>query len=351
MDKRLGVYICSGCSIGESVDVGKLAKIAESEYKVPVCRTHPFLCGEEGVGLIREDLQQGAANAVVVAACSPRAKTAEFLFDPQMVMDRVNLREQVAWCHKAKDEDTQMLAEDNLRMGIVRAGKMEPLEPVSDAISRAILVVGGGVAGLSAALEAAATGFDVILVEKLQQLGGFAGTVKKDIPRGAPYTEAHADGVAGRIQAVTSHPRIKVYCSTRITKTDGQPGMFDVTLQNGGQPFVHRVGAIVMATGWKPYDAAKLSSLGYGLPDVITNVELEKMAAAGPIVRPSTGKPVESVLFVQCAGSRDQDHLPYCSSTCCMNTLKQTEYIREQNPEAQVFVIYKDIVTPGQYEK
>ena len=74
MDKRLGVYICSGCSIGESVDVGKLAKIAESEYKVPVCRTHPFLCGEEGVGLIREDLQQGAVNAVVVAACSPRAQ-------------------------------------------------------------------------------------------------------------------------------------------------------------------------------------------------------------------------------------------------------------------------------------
>ncbi len=351
MDKRLGVYICSGCSIGESVDVGKLAKIAESEYKVPVCRTHPFLCGQEGVALIREDLEQGAANAVVVAACSPRVKTAEFSFDPQMVLDRVNLREQVAWCHTAKDEDTQMLAEDNLRIGIVRAGKMEPLELVSDAISRAILVVGGGVAGLSAALEAAATGFDVVLVEKQAQLGGFAGTVKKDIPRGAPYTKAHSDGLAGRIHAVTSHPRIKVYCSTRITKTDGQPGMFDVTLQNGGQPFVHRVGAIVMATGWKPYDASKLSSLGYGLPDVITNVELEKMAAAGPIVRPSTGKPVESVLFVQCAGSRDQDHLPYCSSTCCMNTLKQTEYVREQNPEAQVFVIYKDIVTPGQYEK
>ncbi|HKM80505.1 MAG TPA: FAD-dependent oxidoreductase [Candidatus Acidoferrum sp.] len=351
MDKRLGVYICSGCSIGESVDVGKLAKIAESEYKVPVCRTHPFLCGEEGVGLIREDLQQGAANAVVVAACSPRAKSAEFSFDPQMVMDRVNLREQVAWCHKAKDEDTQMLAEDNLRMGIVRAGKMEPLEAVSDAISRAILVVGGGVTGLSAALEAAATGFDVVLVEKQPQLGGFAGTVKKDIPRGAPYIEAHSDGVAGQIQAVASHPRIKVCCSTRITKTDGQPGMFDVTLQNGGQPSVHRVGAIILATGWKPYDASKLSSLGYGLPDVLTNVELERMAAAGPIVRPSTGKPVESVLFVQCAGSRDPDHLPYCSSTCCMNTLKQTEYIREQNPEAQVFVIYKDIVTPGQYEK
>ena len=194
-------------------------------------------------------------------------------------------------------------------------------------------MVGGGVTGLSAALEAANTGFDVVLVEKQAQLGGFAAAMKKDIPRGAPYTEARMDGVSERIQAVTSHPRIKVHCSTKIVKTDGQPGMFDVTLQNGSDPFVHRVGAIVMATGWKPYDATKLTALGYGLPDVITNLEFEEMAAAGPIIRPSTGQPVESVLFVQCAGSRDSEpgHLPYCSSTCCMNTLKQTEYIREQN--------------------
>jgi quinone-modifying oxidoreductase subunit QmoB len=350
MDKKLGVYICSGCSIGESVDVAKLAKVAESEYKAPVCRTHPFLCNEEGLGLIREDLKQGTANAVVIAACSPRVKTAEFAFDPLMVMDRVNLREQVAWCHKPKDEDTQMLAEDSLRIGIVRAQKMEPLEPATDAISRSVLVVGGGVTGISAALEAANAGLDVALVEKQPQLGGFATKVKKDIPKRSPYTEAETDGLAARLEAVTSHPNIRVYCSTKIVKTDGQPGMFDVTLQNGGDPFVYRAGAIVMATGWKPYDATKLSALGYGLPDVITNQQFEEMAAAGPIVRPSTGNPVESVLFVQCAGSRDASHLPYCSSTCCMTTLKQAEYIREQNPDAQVFVIYKDIVTPGQYE-
>jgi quinone-modifying oxidoreductase, subunit QmoB len=351
MDKQLGVYICSGCSIGETVDVSKLAKVAESEYKVPVCRTHAFLCGAEGVNLIREDLKQGTTNAVVIAACSPRAKTAEFSFDPRMVLDRVNLREQVAWCHKPNDEETQALAEDDLRMGIVRAQKMEPLESTPEPISKSILVVGGGVAGISAALGAATAGSDVILVEKQAQLGGFAATVKKDIPRHPPYTEAQTDGLASRIQAVTSHPKIKVFCSTTITKTEGQPGMFDVTLQNGGQPFTQRVGAIVLATGWKPYDATKLSVLGYGLPDVITNVEFEQMAAVGPITRPSTGLPVESVLFVQCAGSRDKDHLPYCSSTCCMNTLKQAEYVREQNSEAQVFVVYKDIVTPGQYEK
>lgn len=351
MDKRLGVYVCSGCSIGESVDVDQLTKVATKEYKAPVCRTHPFLCGKEGASLIRADVQQGTVNAVVVAACSPRAKTDRFVFDPGVIVDRVNLREQVAWCHEARHEDTQMLAEDLLRMGIVRAQKMEPQERLSDEISRAILVVGGGVTGTSAALEAADAGFEVILVEKQSQLGGFAARLKRDIPRSPSYTEAEPNEMIACIQAVTSHPRIKVHCSTNIAKTDGQPGMFNVTLESHGETSVCRVGAILMATGWKPYDASKLSALGYGLPDVVTSLELETMAAGGSITQPSTGAPVGSVLFVQCAGSRDKEHLPYCSSTCCVNTLKQAEYIREQNAEAQVFIVYQDIMTPGPYEK
>ena len=107
-----------------------------------------------------------------------------------------------------------------------------------------------------------------------------------------------------------------------------------------------------MATGWKPYDPTRLAHLGYGLsPDVVTNVDVERMAAQGSITRPSDGRPVESVLFVQCAGSRDKDHLPYCSSVCCMASLKHAVYIREQNPDAQVYIVYKDMRTPGQYER
>ena len=127
--------------------------------------------------------------------------------------------------------------------------------------------------------------------------------------------------------------------------------MFDVTMEGPSETSVQRVGAIVMATGWQPYDAAKLAPLGYGLPNVITNVELEQMAARGQITRPSDGKPAKRVLFVQCAGSREQEHLAYCSSVCCMTSLKQAEYIREQDSEAEVYVIYRDMVTPGAYEK
>ncbi len=352
MADTLGVYICSGCSIGEVIDTAALAKVATSEFKVPRCEVHPFLCGPDGVDLIRKDLADGTVAGVVLAACSPRVKTDAFAFDPTMVCDRVNLREHVAWCQKPNDEDTQMMAEDYLRIGITKARKSEPLEPVHDEISNRLLVVGGGVTGMTAALEAANAGYEIVLVEKAPQLGGFVATLKKRFPTSPPYTELHGDTVAAQIQEVSYHPKIQVLTSARILKTSGQPGMFDVTVAAGSGELTVRVGAIVMATGWKPYDANKLGHLGYGAsPNVVTNVEFERMAAAGPIVRPSDGQPVTSVLFVQCAGSRDPNHLAYCSSVCCMASLKHAVYIREQNPDAAVYIVYKDMRTPGQYER
>lgn len=351
MDKRLGVYICGGCSIGESLDVERLANLAQKEHKAPVCRTHSCLCGEQGIAQIRSDLADGSVNTLVIAACSPRAKVECFDFGPTAVLERVNLREQVAWSHKPNDEDTQALAEDCLRMGIVKAEKMEPFEPLSETISRSILVVGGGVTGINAALEGAAAGYDVLLVEKEPQLGGFLGGLKKVFPVHAPYTGPETCGLGEKIAALSRNPHVKVSCSTEVARIEGQPGMFDVSLRNGHGPETHRVGAIVMATGWKPYDPAKLAIPGCELPDIVTNVQIEKMEAEGKLARPSDGEAVSSVLFVQCAGSRDPKHLTYCSSVCCMTTLKQAEYFREQNPDVEVFVIYRDMVTPGPYEK
>ncbi len=347
-----GVYICSGCSIGDALDTGKLAKVATSACQVPRCEVHPFLCSPQGVSLIRKDLAEGSIDGVVIAACSPRVKTEAFAFDPRIVVDRVNIREHVAWCQKPQDEDTQMMAEDYLRMGIIKVQKSEPLEPVHDEISKKLLVVGGGVTGMTAAIEAADAAYDVVLVEKSPRLGGFVATLKKRFPTAPPYTELTTDGTAALVQAVTYHPRIQVLTSARILETSGQPGMFDVTVAGESGEITTRVGAIVLATGWKPYDATRLGHLGYGMsPDVITNVELEQMVARGPIVRPSDGRAVASVLFVQCAGSRDKNHLAYCSSVCCMASLKHAAYIHEQNPDAAVYVIYKDMRTPGQYER
>jgi quinone-modifying oxidoreductase subunit QmoB len=352
MPKKVGVYICGGCGIGDSINAEKLAKLAVREYKAPVARVHQFLCGQEGIETVRKDLQDGAADAVVLAACSPRVKAEAFTFGPGVVLERVNIREHVTWCQEPKAEDTQMAAEDYLRMGIVKVQKSEPPEPLSDAISKRLLVVGGGVTGVTAALEAAAAGYEVTLVEKQPRLGGFAATLKRRFPVAPPFEQSASDGFAAKIQEISYHPKIQVLTSARILKTEGQPGMFDVTVETPAGASTIRAGAILMATGWKPYDAAKLPHLGYGAsPDVVTGAELEKMAPAGPVARPSDGKPVESVLFVQCAGSRDKEHLSYCSSVCCMATLKQIGYIREQSPEALAYVVYKDMRTPGLHER
>jgi quinone-modifying oxidoreductase subunit QmoB len=352
MPAKLGVYVCTGCEIGETIDAAKLAKTATGECHAAVCRSHAALCGSEGCAQIRQDLADGTVDTVVVAACSSRFKAESFSFNHGSVVERVNLREHVAWCHKPQDEDTQMLAEDYLRMGVARALRTEAPKPLVDEISNALLVVGGGVSGMGAALEAAQAGYPVVLIEKEKNLGGHAALVKKQFPVEPPYTELVPDGIQASVEAVLNHPNIQVFRSAQIVRIDGQPGKFDITFEVGSGQQTVRVGAIVAATGWKSYDASRLGHLGYGIsPNVVTSGEFEAMAVKGSVVRPSDGRPARRVLFVQCAGSRDQDHLPYCSSSCCMTTLAQTTYVHEQDPAAEVFVIYKDIRTPGQYER
>ena len=164
MAEKLGVYICSGCGIGEVIDTEALKKVAGSAVS---CQVHEHLCGPEGLALIRQDLEgdEPKVNGVVIAGCSPRMKTDAFRFGPKTMLERVNLREHVAWCQKPGDEEAQKMAEDYLRMGITRARKTVMPAPVSEEISKKIMVVGGGVTGMTSALEAAAAGYEVLLVE------------------------------------------------------------------------------------------------------------------------------------------------------------------------------------------
>ncbi|HEO65697.1 MAG TPA: hydrogenase iron-sulfur subunit, partial [Spirochaetes bacterium] len=156
-----------------------------------------------------------------------------------------------------------------------------------------------------------------------------------------------------KVKQVESHSNIKVLLNTEIEKVSGMPGEFDVKVKANGSSEDMKVGAFVVATGWKPYDANKLDHLGYGkYSNVITNVQLEEMASKsnGKITRPSDGKEVKSVAFIQCAGSRDENHLPYCSSVCCMTSLKHASYVREMDSDAKAYIIYQDMITPAQHE-
>ena len=352
MEKKYGVYICKGCGIGEAVDIEKLTNIATKDMKVPLCKTHDILCSPEGLQLIKDDIKNEGVNTITIAACSPRVKYEEFDF-PGTITERANIREFVAWTQPAMTDETQSVAEDYLMMGIVKTQKGDLPEPnILEGLSNTLLVVGGGISGMTAALSAANAGQQVSLVEKDPQLGGFVNKLYKKIPTGVFFREPLIvdTEIESLIKEVESNPNIKVYKSARVEKTEGQPGLYEVTIASNGNSETVKIGAIVMATGWKPYDATKLDYLGYGkFRDVVTNIEFEEIAKKGKIARPSDGKEAKKVAFIQCAGQRNPNHLPYCSSMCCATSLKQAKYVR-QNPDAAAMIFYIDMRTPGRLE-
>ncbi|MCZ6562965.1 MAG: FAD-dependent oxidoreductase [Deltaproteobacteria bacterium] len=349
MDKKLGVYICKGCGIGDCLNTDKLVEIATNELQTPIVRTSPAFCLED-VQLIKDDIEKEGVNSVVIAACSGRVNTDVFSLRPAIV-ERVNIREQVVWSHVPNNEETQSLADDYLRMGIIKGQKTEPPTPYTEANERTVLVVGGGIAGLTAALDAAKAGFKAVLVEKASRLGGFAVKMKRQCPKHPPYTDLEDTGIEARIREVEGHPNITTYVSAQIEKISGQPGSFEVTLRQDGTVKVAKVGAIVLATGWKPYDATQFENYGFGkFQNVITSVMLEEMASEGKISRPSDGRDVKNVAIVQCEGSADEKHYPYSGNVTSLVLLKQAVYLREHYPNSSVYLFYQDMNTPGQYE-
>lgn len=344
MEKKIAVYICTGCGIGDALDIEALSNVALKEYKADICKTNGFLCGKSGVELIKNDIDGEGVNTIVIAGCSSRVNTDVFNFGTEKIVERVNLREQVVWCHPAGDEDTQMLAEDNMRMGLVKQKNMNLPEPfIGENLSKTVLVVGGGLAGLTAALESAKAGYQTILVEKEDALGGYVGKMYKQVPLKPPFTDLEENCVADLIKA-TEEAGVKVYTSATLAKTVGSPGMFDVSINQNGNTVEERVGAIVLASGAKPYEPEKLEHLGFGkFENVITQSMLEEIVAEDKLE-------ADKVAFIQCAGSRDKEHLAYCSAACCIESIKQALYVKEKNAEANVYVYYKDIRSNGQYE-
>ncbi len=353
VETKVGVYLCSGCGIGDSVDIEELSKVASDELKVPVCKSNEWLCSPEGIDQIKKDIESEQLNRVVIGACSHRFLTDVFQFGEKVLTDRVNIRENVIWTHEAKDEDTQMMANDYLRMGIAKVRNSQPPEPVITDINETVLVIGGGVSGMTSALAAAKAGSSVVLTEKEDKLGGWLKKTYKIAPTKFPFTQLEETGLDELVSEVESNEKIEVIKSCTINRISGQPGEFKVKLNTNGKTSddIITVGSIVQATGWKEYDPANLGELGYSkLKNVITGNQLEEYFINGNENKLFDGNPLKSIAFIQCAGSRDENHLPYCSSVCCSTSLKQAMYIREKYPDALIYIIYRDIRTPAQHE-
>lgn len=357
---KIAAYMCKGCGLGERLDVEQLVNIAQDEGGASVCKSHDYLCNSDGVATIRSDIDNQGITHVVIGACSRRSKTAAFNFADTAVA-RANLREGVIWTQPESAEArelTQDMADDYVRMACAEAKFMQqPDANPERGANKRILVVGGGFSGTTAALESAKAGYEVLLVEKTAQLGGWSKTFHRRLPYKEPYAEPQDTGIDELISQIEVATNITVFLNATLTKTSGAPGQFcvDITTENGATT-TENVGALVQASGFTRYDASQLPEFSYGkTPDVVDQIELEalaKKANGAGIVRPSDGKTVESVVFVQCAGQRSDKpgHLPYCSGYCCNVSIKQAMYFKAQNPDVDTNVIYTELRVPGNGE-
>ncbi len=350
-EKKPGVYLCEGCGIADAIDMDELEEDVTGgfDFSVSHCRRAASFCAGEGMEQLKKDVADGEVNQAIIAGCSPRVMTREFDEVGAQII-RANIREQVIWTQPAGEEDTLMFAKDNVRMAMAQAENSEPPTPhESTMVSCKLLVVGGGVTGLSAALEAAKTGAEVVLVEKSGQLGGWAAKWAKVSPHRPPYRGLQDNPVPGLIAEVEANDAITVKTGTIVTHTEGMPGKFTVRTTDGsGEEAWDVFGAIVVATGWRPYDTAKLEHLGYGSSeDIITDIEFEELAANGGIKRKSDGKTPEIAAFII---TSDPEIMPYSSGVSSTVAIKQAQMLVESDPDAMAYVIYEELRAHGTTE-
>lgn len=353
----MGAYICKGCGIGDRLDCGQLEQTATRDGKAKFAKSHDFLCSAEGVAMIQADIDSGETNHVILGACSRRAKVEAFNFQ-NVTVSRANLREGVIWVRPDNDEaneTTQEMADDYIRMACAES-KFQKLPTGSNEqneLNKNILVVGGGISGMTAAIEAADAGYPAVIVEKAKELGGVMAQLHRRVATTSPYAEPEDTTVTDLIAKIEASPIITVHLNSTVTKTAGAPGRFDVDISTeSGATSNVSIGAIVQASGMKQFDANKLTEFAYDKSEnVITQLELEalaKEANGGPIKR-KDGKEVQSVVFVQCAGQRSdkEGYLPYCSGFCCTASIKQAMYFKDANPDVDTVIMYDDLRTPG----
>ncbi|WP_075364977.1 FAD-dependent oxidoreductase [Desulfosporosinus metallidurans] len=340
---RTGVFICHcGVNIGSVVNVPSVVEYAKTLPTVVYASDKIYACSQDAQASMKALISEHKLNRVVVSSCSPR--THEPLFQETLkeaglnahLFDMANIRDQCSWVHMNEPELATEKAKDLTKLAIIRASMQQPVQPIFMAMNHAALVIGGGVAGMTSALSLADQGYEVHLVEKDKELGGIARRFSTGF-RG----EDMKAFVAGLVESVSNHANIKLHVGVAIKDVGGFLGSFTTTLENGEQ-IEH--GVALLTIGGQEY---KPKEYLYGQDArVMTQIELDEALVS----HDSKVENAKNYVFIQCVGSRCEEN-PYCSRTCCTKSVKLALKVKTKNPEANVFVLYRDMRTYGYFEE
>ena len=342
---RIGVFVCNcGINIGGVVRVPEVAEYARTLPGVVYVEENLFTCSQDTQDKMTKIIRQKSLNRVVVAACTPR--THEALFQETLVnaglnkylIEMANIRNQDSWVHSNNPDAATTKAKDLVRMAVAKTFLAGPLMETNLPVTRSALVVGGGVAGMMAALSLARQGYPVHLVEKSERLGGNARRLNKTY-----QNEDIAGYVADLIRQVEAERRITRHPGTTIRGVDGFIGNFKTIISNGASRETLDHGVTILATGAKediPHEYL------YGEHErIVTHLEMDELFRQDDLRIKKAGE----VVFIQCVGSRNEEH-PYCSKVCCTHSIQNALELKKRNPRTHVYILYRDIRTYGKRE-
>lgn len=341
-ETRIGVFVCScGSNIGGLVDVKSLAEYAKTLPNVVFTEDNLYTCSETGLAQIKKGIKEHNLNRVIVASCTPR--THEPLFRDcveeegvnEYLFNFVNIRDQCTWVHQKQPVEAFEKAKDVIRMGVAKAAKLEALENITVDATPTAIVIGGGVSGMTAALSLANQGFETHLVEKDKELGGRIKTLYKLFP-----IDQEAKLLLDNLKKnVESNENLTVYTSAQVKNIEGFVGNYKVEVEQDGKRIDLTIGVILVAVGASLFTPTGM--FGYDGNTRITQHELEGKLKNNEVK-------AKDVVMIQCVGSRNEER-EYCSNVCCMTALKNGLIIKENNPEANITILFRDLYTPGTY--
>jgi heterodisulfide reductase subunit A len=340
-EPRIGVFVCScGTNVGGVVDVQSVADYAATLDNVVYTDMNLYSCAQNTQETITEKIKENRLNRVVVAACTPR--THEPLFQETIkdaglnrcLFEMANIRDHCSWVHAMVPEAATEKSKDLIRMSVAKARGLQPLPEQKLPVTQKALVIGGGMAGMTAALNIAGQGFECVLVEESEALGGNLRHMRHTLTGDDPKQLLHDTEAK-----VRSHPLIQVHTDALVEDVSGYVGNFitSIRTKEGTESVEH--GVVVVATGGKPYEPTQYL---YGKSEqILTQGELEEK-----LTRAEEAKKINDVVMIQCVGSRGED-LSYCSKVCCGQAVRNALKILEINPSAHITVLYRDMRTYG----